>query len=253
MKKIALWKVIVLSIVTLGIYSIIWLARRRNELVDNYQQKVPSWLWLVIPGAISIALIVPAVIFTFLLISNDQLIQALLLIGIVSLLLLASAIICLWWVWRFSSAMSRVIEGRVPTIWAFLIYLFLGVALIYVHQFYINRYATDKISTKNVGPSTKFIVLTVVAIVASVILSGASSASMPDDSFQKLQENSAVGEKANRLIVDYTTCTDTLQKDYPEVTVENEAAYNKAYDVCNKIRIEQNAAANRYNKYYLPN
>jgi uncharacterized membrane protein (DUF485 family) len=258
MKKIALWKVIVLSIVTLGIYSVVWLARRRNELVNNYQQKVPSWLWLVIPSAISIGVIVPTVILTFILIPNNQLMQILIIMGVLSILMLISGIIYLWWVWLFSAAMARVIENRVPTGWAFVIYLFLGAVLTYVHQFYINRYATDKLSEKNVGPSTKFIVLTIVAIVASFVLSGVYSASIPND-FQKLQEESTVQQntanddaelkqKAERLLGEYNTCIGTLQENYPDVTEENEAAYTEAYNNCDTIRAEQNEAAAQYNK-----
>lgn len=257
MKKIALWKVILLSIVTLGIYSIVWLARRRNELVDNYQQKVPSWLWLVIPSAICLAIAVPAVFLTFAFASSGELMPILVMLGVLGILLLASAAICIWWMWHFSSAMARVIENRVPTVWALLIYLFLGTAITYVHQFYINRYSTDKVSEKNVGPSTKFIVLTVLAIVASVVLSSVSSATMPND-FENLQEGSTVQQttaddeelrqKAENLLVEYNTCVDSLETNYPEVTVDNEAAYTEAYNTCDAIRAEQNEAAKQYNK-----
>lgn len=45
--QIRAWKVFVLTIITFGIYALVWMVRRYRELDKGDQTPVPHWLWLV--------------------------------------------------------------------------------------------------------------------------------------------------------------------------------------------------------------
>lgn len=261
MKKIDLWKVIVLSIVTFGIYPIVWFAKRRGELVSNYQLKVPHWLWLVLPISILMVLVVPILVVSLLMFYPDNM-QAYGLWAMLSILALVAiaAVISIWWVYRFSVAIAKVIEGRVPASLAIWLYIFWGFGLIVVHQFYVNRHLTEKAVDKShfVGPSTKFKIFATIAIILGIALTFFSGSTTPGE-FQKLEQDmktlqtdvnndEALLKRANDLTVEYQNCTTALEINFPEVTIDNEAAYNAAYAQCDEIREEQHQAANAYNK-----
>lgn len=259
MKKISVRKVILLSIVTLGIYAIIWLACRRNELVQNYNQKLPHWLWLVIPGAAAIGLAVP--LFLLVLQIKDPAQAFLLIMTGTAVLSLVPFAISVWWVARYGAAVSKITAGRVPTVWTVLLYIFWGFVIAPVHQYYFNRFPTEKIPAKSdfVNPSRKFVTLSAIAITISFVLTIFSLASIPGD-YQKIQQdikqtqqdatkNEDLLHRSEALLAEYQGCIDKLESDFPgDITVEEEAVYNEAYDECEAIRVEQTEAADAYNK-----
>lgn len=171
MKKIALWKIILLSIITVGVYPIVWFVKRRDELVNNYKLDVPHGLWLVLPIAIAtiIALTVIPIVSIAAAFNSDY--NYLLTIAYIVLFIIPFCI-TIWWVARFSMGINNVVGGRIPTVWTVLIYVFWGLTLPVVQQFYINRFASKKLPSKTTRPSTRLIVYTCVAIFASIILNG---------------------------------------------------------------------------------
>lgn len=251
MKKIAVWKVLVLSIVTAGIYTIIWLARRRNELVENYGQKVPHWLWILLPSLIALVLFFPLIIVLALLVKDPALLAASATWGSVALFVVPF-IISIWWITKFSQAAARVVANRVPAGWAVFLYILCGFFTSGVQQFFFNRYAKKTLPKEQVGPSVRFVILSSIAITVSLIVNIWSFTTFPGDYEQlkvDLTHNAELLEKVNRLATEYDACIEKLERDHPgDLTAENEAAYNQAYDACEEIRIEQNKAADEYNR-----
>lgn len=250
MKKIALWKVILLSVVTFGIYAIVWFARRRNELVETYKQHIPHWLWIVLPPIVAVVIMIPTVLALSLFIPDKAFAYVVSMICVAILSIIPFGI-SIWWMSRYSAAASRVIEGRVPTVWGVLVYLFWGPCLAYVHQYYFNRYASGKVTPKEnwAGPSRKFIILAVISFIVSVGLSTLSLSTYPAE-YEKMQQDikntSDTVNEANELRTQYFACANKLEADFPgELTLEDEDAYNAAFDVCEDIRVRQNEAANR--------
>jgi hypothetical protein len=255
MKKIPVWKVILLSIVTLGVYSFVWLALRRTEIEKTYGLKTPHWLWLALPYIITLATVIPlAIIGAILAIGNPQLFTAVILTGLVIAVL--PTFITVWWIARFGAAAAKVIGGRVPTAWAIVLYLICGFVTVPIYQFYFNRFATAKLPTKKVGPSVKFIALSVALIAVSIASNAFSTRDMLND-LQQMQQDMTTQQqntqKANdlqhqaaQLDQQYQACLHNLENDFYMSEPADEARYNQAYDECEAIRIDQNRAVDAF-------
>lgn len=245
MKKINLWIVLLLTIVTFGIYGIVWIIKRRAEMIRAYKQVIPHWWWLIAP------LVVFAVVTALTLLSielewSDAAITALSLSFFV--ILGAAAVISIVWMWKFSKAAAYITGGRVPAGWSLALYLLTGGLLPLFLQYYFNR-APEAAALKKAPaakPSGKFIALAIAAMILSLGSSAAIAATGEYGDFQdpKLQQ---YGEQADRLFAEYNDCIDQLNTEYAEVTLENEAAYNTGYDACEEIRFEQHEAVKKYN------
>jgi heme/copper-type cytochrome/quinol oxidase subunit 2 len=192
MKHIPIWKIIVFSIITLGIYDIVWYILRQREMESTHGLKMPHWLWMIVPQAILACVI--ATLFTLtLILGNGQLLPAhsLLFLFLILPLAIAALGLAIWWLIGFSRAAAKVIAGRVPTGWSLALFLLVGnVAQIIALQYYFNRYAGDTLPVKTVGPSQKFrniAILIIVISIASGIISDA--ASIPTQSYapEKIQ------------------------------------------------------------------
>lgn len=65
---------------------------------------------------------------------------------------------------------------------------------------------------------------------------------------EKQQQIRALDAKAKQLYTDHLACVDKMNQDYKELDSKNQAAYQKAYDDCEKIRQQQNQAVDEYKK-----
>jgi hypothetical protein len=250
MKKISVWLVLLLSIVTLGIYTVAWLVLRRREMIEKYQQQIPHWLWLIAP--FSVFLVVLGIITALgpiLNWSEETIVAATgsFVLPAVGLLLAIGT----WWVWQFSKAAAYVTNGMVAA-WTLLIFLFSVVPAAIFLQYYFNRaHAPKEVAHKETEkPSPVFILLALLSIVVSlaslvyIVLAQDYRAYRPverEDAAPFLQE-------ASRLSEEYSVCTDKLDKKFPKVTVKNEKKYKAGYNECEKIRDRQNEAAKKYNE-----
>jgi len=143
MKQRSPLAVVGLSIITLGIYDLYWLAVTRRELNAKTEIKVPS-IWVLISPAI---VLIGAYILLFVaVISKNPATQyqiqqtqtpnsgiALLSFVLILIGFIASAIISVFWFFRFSKAINQYTRGKMSTAVSFLIlYLIhlIGVALI---------------------------------------------------------------------------------------------------------------------------
>lgn len=169
--KIEVYKIVLLSIATLGVYNYVWFAKRRNEIVAQYKIAIPHWWWLVTPVIVSV---VAAAALVATLITAAPL-QYIILSGAVLLLALLSFLpISIWWMVMLGLAAGRITNGRVPAGWTIAYWLLLGsMGTNIMLQFYFNK-LTDK-PAPAAKPSTRFIVVSCILFAAVIGLSTADS------------------------------------------------------------------------------
>jgi hypothetical protein len=142
-------RVIVYSLLTLGIYYLYWLANVRKELVKA-DQKVPSIDWLLLPLLIVIVAIVAAVIFAPdhpQVIGQDtggaRVFEAILNI-VLNLMLLGFIPLYVWWYWRFAKALEHVTRGKIRAVLTTIVLWAAGPAGAGIVQDQINQLETKK-------------------------------------------------------------------------------------------------------------
>lgn len=247
-KHIKVWKMIVLSLVTFGIYNTVWFARRRDEMVKNYNVTIPHWWWLITPSLISLSIIL---ILFFIQITNPSPAGAIIALTPLMIFPFVMSGIFLWWLWQFGKAAEKITQGKVTLGWVMIYALLLGGCIQYVLQYYFNR-LPKKPTAKQYQPSKRFVKYSIIAIVVVYVLSFGAGIAMSAvggrPPYFKLNTNVKYLE-SNRLLQEYNSCVDQLNADFPrEVTKgAQEVAYDKAYSECEAIRIKQNAAADEYN------
>ncbi|MHB1865338.1 MAG: DUF4234 domain-containing protein [Candidatus Saccharimonadales bacterium] len=141
--------VVILSIITLGIYDIYWLVKTKTELNAKTSQHVPS-IWLLVSP------IIPVVVGYILLLigahgsqstqtnyygttvvtnSSSGGNHSLILIGVVIMVIgwIAVLFLSMWWLYKFSKAVNEYTHGKMSTAVTFLILWLIhliGVALV---------------------------------------------------------------------------------------------------------------------------
>ncbi len=253
--KIKLPKLIALFIITLGLYSLLWLAQRRNEIVKTYDIALPGWQWIVLPLPIALILSGGAGYAAGLLLPYTI---ALLLATIIGTMLASVYLgISIWWMIKFGGAVERITNGRMPTLWTLLYWIFLSFIVIIVLQYFFNKLpATTQLPSKPTGhPSKKFVTASVIVIVGAYLLfslAGAIagimlSAGGVDGATARDAQLSELSKKADLLDKQYQYCSTELNKKYPEVSPDQVDTYTKEFDQCEKLRFEQNATIDEYN------
>ncbi len=249
MKKIRVWKVVFLNLITLHIYGIIWLARRRNEMVKHQKMTLPHWLWLVVPFAtVAISIVAVGTIAIFMM--TEEQVVLILIPAIIVPAVIAFAI-SIWWILQFGRAANRATKGRVPAMWTVLYWIFLGNIAIFMLQYWINR--TPKGNVRQ-HPSRRFIVWSVTAFLVVSVISVVdfiyviSIDNWPSADIEKAREIDNLGKKASELNTRYLECIERLNLKYPELTAMQEADYNKGYAACEQIRLEQNRTVEQQEK-----
>lgn len=257
MKKIRVWKVVVLSLITLGVYSAVWYALRRDEMVRNYKVAIPHWRW---PVASLVASLVAFIAFIMFSLQGYDAASPLFVLTTVLLavILTTSSAVYIWWLWSFCKAAEKITQGRITLGWLVVYFLLLGAsAAQYVLQYYFNRLPqTTAIDDKKYHPSRKFVKYSVIVMVTVFIVEvvaggvlGALSATTEQAAPQLTKEQYSKLGRANELLKQYNDCIGKLNNDFPaeDIDTTQEAAYNTAYDHCETIRVKQNAAADAYN------
>jgi hypothetical protein len=158
MKKIRVWKVLLLSVVTFGIYCTVWLAKRRNEMVKTYDQKIPHWGWFVLPWFAASALLVPAAVAGAVLGLNEEQ-TVIITLGYVLVAFTIACGVSLWWLWKFARSAQYITNGRITRIWILALWIMVGGVVLLFLQYYFNRAATpsDLKHEKPLRPSKKFV------------------------------------------------------------------------------------------------
>lgn len=255
-KKIRIWKMIGLYIITFGIYGFVWIARRRNEIQKHYKLPVPHWLWLIIPSAAGILLLIPIAVVVYGTTSRMENVS-ITIMGLMAITIIVAFGISLWWMWKYGGAIEKITRGRVPLMWTMGYWIVLGPITLFMHQYYFNRIPASvnlKAKTKY-EPTKNLVIIFIILAVISWGISIAFTTFTPNNndewaaSQQKIRELDHKAFEAEHLNTQYNECIDRLNKTYPgELMIEDEAAYTKSYDTCESIRLKQNTAADAYNE-----
>lgn len=269
MKNIAVWKVVLLTLITGGLYAIFWAGRNRDYLAKqkNVTQKLPSWIWLLlIPFALVSAIVGAFVIY---IVGSSGALSAeatslgveLISLGVEVVVLLVG----LWWLWYFGKAFAMVTQGRMSRAVTLVLYFFAGPFVIAFQQFYINRLDRNK-KGQTYKTSAGLLALVCVVAVLSIFATVASFYSLEEssqqiekeilttqESIQKIEDETEVTEAKAQEVEDldnkYTSCIADLDKTYPEEEVlsdEESTAYMEAFDACDAIYKEYEAAYDAY-------
>jgi hypothetical protein len=233
-------------VVTFGLYQIVWLIRRRNEIVRVYKLPLPQWWWLFAPSFAALACF-----GLFIVLALTEQSALAIAIGLIIALptVFASIALTIWWVWRFGKAAAYVTNGKVTATWTMLFYLFAGLAMVFFLQYYFNgaQSAKELNGAPMSKPSKKFVVWATITIVANISLYAGMN--LVSAFYLEDTELTRLGERVDKLTSQYDSCIDRLDRKYVEVTAANEADYNAAHDHCEDIRIRQNNAVDEYNEY----
>lgn len=206
MRKIAIWKVFLLATITLGIYSIVWYARRRGEMVKKYQLAVPSIWWPLSFSLAFVILITVAVIYLSVETRADSdLFGIITVLG--SLITFGALVpITIWWALRFSNGAAAVTNGQLSVLWSVLLFLFGPTWAPVVIQPYFNK--AKKIAKAGAGKQKsdrKFIVSALALILLELIVTVAvivASKPIYDEQQQQASQNSPKA-RATQEVRDY--------------------------------------------------
>lgn len=247
MKKISVWKVVLLVVVTLGLYAIYWAARNR-DYIKKHEKKagyLPAWGWLVFIPAAGFLLIGSVIVLMFVSmfggIDADTTLVAVnaLLIGYV----VAVMAVGVWWVWFFGQAMEKVIHGGISRNWAVALFIFTGPLLAAFYQFYINVGA-DKRAAKQSEPGSVFMFLAIGAMAISLISSVINTADYVR-SLPQLKTEIQQAQEQTKGLVDaysaYAKCDAELFAKYPNgkpEEVDQQAAYASHLERCEDLNRE---------------
>lgn len=249
MKKIATWKVAVLSLITLGIYAVVWAARARTYLVTKHKNvKVPRPLWLAmlyVIGALAVFMaMIVGIMAAFSVMTAGAAVLAMNIIIVVSTL--AVVVLGGWWVWHFAGAMQQETGNHIPRGWAVALFIFVGAWLAAFYQYYINK--ADGKSLKG-GPSTGFIILSIVLISLSLGLSASSFRDYGTD-LEALEHSihtmQAETDEVFTLQKEYMRCASQLEVEYPggEAEAEDKTAYQQDAARCDDLYEKYNQRLN---------
>lgn len=245
MKKINIWVVLLLNIVTLGIYTLFWTLSRRREMIAHYRQSIPSAGWFVCATAIFYA----SIVLTWWGSSVAGDLQA--IIGLITLpVIIFGFVVAIWWVWQFGKAAASV--ASIPAGWSLALYITTIIFMSVFLQYYFNHTSQTHKSTQ---PKTS-LTFKLLAILVIFVSAGTSLwytiATFPTDTIRqeinKQKQMNSYQQQAYQLSQEHQACVQNLEQNYKEVTGDNQDAYQQAYDKCETIRKEQNAAVDHYNE-----
>jgi hypothetical protein len=250
MKQIRIWKMIVIYVVTLGVYGIVWLARRRNELARTTKLKLlpNSMMYGAIAGITVIIAGLTVATINFDTLGFSGLIAT---YSIAAVFALCVSFLFLWWLWFFLIASTKVVGPRLNLGWLLAHAIITGFSYMFVLQYYFNR----KPVASQKSPSKKFVNWSIALFVVYLAGSAAYGAVLGFTSAPRLEVKETpvmqeLSRKSQLLYKKYEACAQEINKVYEVVTDETEVAYLKAYDDCEAVRVEQNKAAEEYTKLY---
>ncbi len=250
--KNSISKVVFLCIITFGIYGIFWLAWRRNEIVKYYNIPLPHWGWLAIPALILLpGSLIVAVTASLSLPENVALASALCFVALAATTLLG---ISLWWMSKFGAAVEKITNGRMPASWVMLYWYFTGFCMVAALQYFFNQLpAKNKLRKSTQQPSKRFVAVSIgifimVGIASMAVAVGVILYTTPGQDSSTTREIERLNKEATLLSKKYDYCIAQLDKEYPEVSPDQEADYMREYDACEAIRLQQNAKVDEVTK-----
>ena len=112
MKKRNLWKVLLYSVITFGLYNIYWFIVTAEELRKKTHHHIPPIIYALIPSFIA------SVGIIMIMAMEEPNITAMYALVFISLSF------TLWWYWKYSVAASKVIGGGFTPGFIFILFIF---------------------------------------------------------------------------------------------------------------------------------
>lgn len=240
-KHVAVWKVILFTILSLGIYVPVWAARQRASLqeanVDGADKIPAAWSVLLVPYILATAgsLIVSFILFLLAIfrripadLSYDMSIAAMVLA------ILAHIGLGIWWFVVYGKAVRQLTHGRIPTAWTVVLFLASGGFIIAFYQFYINKSLNKKLHDS--GVTIGFIAVAVAVIVVSLLLNvyfSLDTASTRDETIRGIEDTA----RSIQVTEQYTSCVEEAASRYPNLYTDQAEsdAYNNSLAQCDEI------------------
>lgn len=136
LRQIRAWKVLLFSVLSLGIYSLVWLVRRKREL-EQPQDKTPHWLWLasIISTLIiaSIAVVIGSLTFEDTRLGAEFSVYASMAVG------LAATVGLAWWTASYVIVINRAIGVPASAFALVTLSFFFAPVAVTLTQYAINR------------------------------------------------------------------------------------------------------------------
>lgn len=148
--QIRAWKVFLFTVITAGIYALVWMVRRYRELDEETREPVPHWVWLIsmVTSAFLAAIFLSISTIS---VENTRHAAEISVYGsmIISLLLTLGVV---WWSVRYLRALHRALNTPTSTLSLAVMALFCVPLAVTIMQYAINRPAVTR---SQLGPIFK--------------------------------------------------------------------------------------------------
>lgn len=237
-KQVRVWKVLVLGLVTGGIYSWIWLWRRRQEL-DARKVWFGHFIW-PISTVLVYASLVMAVIFSTVIFVEDEAMVIPITLAVYASALVIELLIGAWAV-RHALAINKASKVCVSP-WRVGLFTFLLLPIATATQQYLLNAQSAKPKKAYDALKQKTQRWMIVGIVIGIVLTIASlvqpfSSDELSNVKKAYRESRQEINKIERLSAEYDACIEALEVKYPgeEVDPEQYDAYTAEYNRCQAI------------------
>lgn len=245
MKQIAVWKVVALTLITGGVYAIVWAARNHTYALQHHKDssyKAPHWLWLasvlLVIFLMELAIMVIMLVALFGTALSPET-TTVIIFAIAGAAIVYTITIGVWWQWHFGKVLETITQGRLPRSLSIVLYIFTLFFVVAFQQYYINRIDSNK-KGEVYTPSLGLILLTVLMGVLSfgpdvwIATTIQSSITEAITSVRTAQEDS---QRVDELYSQHEACINQLNSEYPNeyLEPEEEAPFNMAYAKCQAL------------------
>lgn len=243
-KEIRAWKVLVLGIVTLGLYFVIWLMLRRRELPDP-KPRFSHWGVVVGLSAGFIVMVMTIYIYGLIAISDSSVAANFIVWSLYGLGFSYGIAVSLW-VLQIARAIDRQLGVSLHPFLLFLFAYFLTPVLVVSHQWAINRLGKPTSAPLKTATTTWLYRVAVVGVTLGLIGNTIYILQQPiSETITEVRSDHAKirkqVERMYQLTNEYRSCVQDFQAKYPEdkITSENydesRAAQKKCDDIYAKI------------------
>ena len=233
-KQIPVWKVLLFGIITLGIYPIIWVALRRNEVKASHNI---LHHWITPIGTLVLGFLLMSAVYLFApVFTQDMNIAAgITTYGFYAICLSLAVIVAFWMLYNLR-AINQKIKLKLPGLIIFIATLFCPTIFIAYEQHSINK----KPDEMSFGMAVWITILCVVfGMVYSVGMLITSPVDTEIKSLKAEYESMQRGvHEIDRLTNKYESCLDELDSKYPEdreLSSKEYEEYESASDGCEAI------------------
>lgn len=245
-KEIRAWKVLLLGVITLGLYFVIWLMLRQREL-PNPKPRFSHWGIVVGLSAAFVVLVMTIYIYALVAITDSTMAANFIVWSLYGLGFSYGIAVALW-VMQIAKAIHRQLDISMHPFLLFLLAYFLTPVLVVSHQWAINRLGTSQPVALKASTSTWLYRVAVVGVTLGLIANTIYILQHPiSETISVVQADHAKIrkelERMYQLTNEYRSCVQDFQAKYPEdkITSENYDESRAAQKKCDDIYAKINA------------